>query len=68
MRSAMTIDEAAKILGISRALAYESARRGELPVLKLGRRLLVPREAFKRWLESPSPLGAGQHTTENRKG
>lgn len=35
---------AASLLGIGRALAYELARRGELPfpVLRLGRRLIVP--------------------------
>ena len=40
----LTIEEAAELLGISRSLAYEAARSGELPTLKLGRRILVPRE------------------------
>ena len=39
----MSIDDAAQLLGISRGLAYEAARRGELPTLRLGRRLLVPK-------------------------
>lgn len=39
----MSVEQAAKLLGISRNLAYEAARRGELPVIKVGRRLLVPR-------------------------
>ena len=30
-RATMTIDEAARVLGIGRASAYEAARRGELP-------------------------------------
>jgi excisionase family DNA binding protein len=41
-RATCTIEEAAQILGVSRGVAYESARRGELPVLSLGRRRLVP--------------------------
>lgn len=55
--STLTIDDVAKILGISRGLAYESARRGDFPVIRLGKRLLVPREAFEGWLSS-----AGQHS------
>jgi excisionase family DNA binding protein len=38
----MSVEKAAKLLGVSRGLAYEAARRGELPTIKLGRRLLVP--------------------------
>lgn len=42
----MTIEEAAGFLGISRWLAYELARTGELPTVRLGkRRLVVPRQA-----------------------
>ena len=40
----ITVEDAARLLGISRGLAYEAVRRGELPVIRLGRRLLVPRQ------------------------
>ena len=36
-----SIAEAAHRLGIGRNQAYEAARRGELPVIKIGKRLLV---------------------------
>ena len=39
----LSIEDAAVVLGISRGLAYEAARRGELPTIKFGHRLLVPR-------------------------
>lgn len=39
----ISVEDAAKLLGISRGLAYESVRRGEIPAISLGRRLLVPR-------------------------
>lgn len=39
----MTVEEAAELLGISRGLAYELVRRRELPAIRLGRRLVVPR-------------------------
>ena len=40
-RPTVSIIEAASLLGISADLAYESARRGELPCVSLGRRRLV---------------------------
>ena len=38
----MSVSEAAEWLGISRAFAYELVARGELPSIRLGRRVLVP--------------------------
>ena len=50
-RLTWTIPEAAKLLGISKDSAYEAARRGELPVRLIGRRMLVPRVALLRLLD-----------------
>ncbi|MGH9103639.1 MAG: helix-turn-helix domain-containing protein [Acidimicrobiales bacterium] len=41
-RHTYTVTEAAALLGISRATAYECVRTGELPALQLGRRILIP--------------------------
>jgi len=41
-RYVFPIAEAAEILGISRAHAYELAHRGDLPTLRFGRRMVVP--------------------------
>ena len=46
-----TIDEAASELGIGRNQAYAAAKRGEIPTIKIGKRILVLREPFKRMLE-----------------
>ena len=54
-RLTYTLNEAARRLGISRALAYEAAHRGELPVCRIGRRMLIPRAALLRLLEDGSP-------------
>lgn len=51
-RATLTVPEAAQILGISRSTAYELARVGTLPVLRLGRRLVVPTRALAALLES----------------
>jgi excisionase family DNA binding protein len=41
-RKVLTVPQAGKVLGIGRDSAYRAANAGELPVLKLGRRLVVP--------------------------
>jgi excisionase family DNA binding protein len=46
-----TVTEAAGVLGISRALAYELVARGELPSIRLGRRIVVPAAALRALLE-----------------
>lgn len=46
------IPAAGRMLGISRATAYEMARLGQLPVIRCGiRRMVVPLAALKRMLE-----------------
>lgn len=47
----LTIGQAAAELGISRAYAYRLARVGRIPAVRRGRRVLVPREAWRRWLQ-----------------
>lgn len=51
-RLTITIDEAASRLGICRNSAYEAAKRGELPTIRLGGRILVPVAALQAMLES----------------
>ena len=46
----LTVPEAAELLGISRALAYDLVARHELPALRLGRRLVIPRRVIEDWL------------------
>jgi excisionase family DNA binding protein len=51
--STFTVEEAGcKILRLSRDSAYEAARTGALPTLRIGRRLIVPRRALERMLEA----------------
>ncbi len=58
-RLTLTIEEAARMLGLSRNGAYEAAARGDLPVIRIGRRILVPRIALERLLEQAAPKGEG---------
>ena len=38
----ISVEHAGQILGISRRSAYRAAANGELPTVRLGRRILVP--------------------------
>jgi excisionase family DNA binding protein len=49
-RMTVTVEEAAQLLGIGRQSAYQAARSGELPTIRLGRRLLVPRSQLDAML------------------
>ncbi len=49
-RDTLTVDEAAARLGIGRNAAYAAVKRGEIPALRLGKRILVPRAALDRLL------------------
>ena len=48
---AYTVPEAGKRLKIGRNQAYAAAKRGEIPTIKIGRSLRVPKPAFDRLLE-----------------
>ena len=55
-RLTLTVEEAADLLGVSRAFAYELVSRKELPSVRLGRRLIIPRRALERLLDvEPEP-------------
>ncbi|MDP9336718.1 MAG: helix-turn-helix domain-containing protein [Actinomycetota bacterium] len=48
----LSVEEAAHLLGISRAHAYELVARGELAHIRLGRRVVVPRRAIDQLIEN----------------
>ena len=49
-RLTLTVEEAAALLGISRNSAYEAVRRGEIPSVRIGGRIVIPRRRFLDWL------------------
>ncbi len=50
-RLVFTVEEAAQLLAISRSFAYEAVQRGDIPSMRIGRRILVPKAALQRFLE-----------------
>ena len=55
-RLTLTVNEAAKMLGISRGLAYQMVKMGKIPSVQFGKRVVVPRSALEKMLEAPKPL------------
>ncbi|HEY3090682.1 MAG TPA: helix-turn-helix domain-containing protein [Jatrophihabitantaceae bacterium] len=51
LQPTVTVEEAGDALGVSRASAYEGVRKGEIPSIKIGRRIVVPTAALRRLLE-----------------
>lgn len=49
-RRTIDVPEAGRILGLSRNAAYDAAARGEIPTIRIGKRLLVPKAALERLL------------------
>ena len=56
-RLVLSVAEAGELLGLSRAFAYELVARGELPVIRFGRRIVVPKATLLELLDSASPDG-----------
>ncbi|MDP8961937.1 MAG: helix-turn-helix domain-containing protein [Actinomycetota bacterium] len=46
----MTVEQAGQLLGISRRSAYRAAAAGDIPTIRLGRRILVPTARLHRLL------------------
>lgn len=55
LRVVLSLDEVADRLGLHRTTVAGAIRRGELPGLRVGRRWLVPVDAFDRLLEAEAP-------------
>lgn len=47
----ISVEKAGELLGIGRRTAYRAAATGELPTVRIGRRLLVPTTRLMRMLD-----------------
>ncbi len=46
-----TVPEAAELLGFSRNFGYELAKTGQIPILRFGKRIVVPKAKFDKMLD-----------------
>ncbi len=56
----ITVEEMGELLGIGRSKAYEVARRGDFPAIRLGRKLLVSVKGLEAWVEQQAGMPARQ--------
>ena len=49
---ALSVPEAARMLGVSRATVFKLIHRSDFPVMRIGGRTLVHRERLKAWAEA----------------
>lgn len=59
-RIALTVEEAAQRLGLTRKALYAHLAAGHIPSVRLGRRRLIPVAALEKWLTEQTTAGAGE--------
>ena len=52
----LSVPEVAKVLGISRAGAYELVRADSFPKIRIGNRIVVPRDKFIAWIDAQTEI------------
>ena len=45
------VPEAGRLLGLTRGMSYEAARRGDIPTIRIGKLIKVPKAALHAMLE-----------------
>jgi excisionase family DNA binding protein len=53
-RRTYSVDEAARVLGISRSLAYECVKTGQIPSIRFGTRIVIPVRVVDDLVDSDS--------------
>lgn len=57
---ALSITEAAAVLGISRPTVYELIHSEDFPAFRVGRRTLISRSGLERWIDAQCERGERQ--------
>lgn len=53
----VTVNEMAKMLGVSRPIAYDLVKREGFPAIRISdRRIIIPVDALNKWLNDPANL------------
>lgn len=57
-RMALSVAEVQESLGIGRNAVYNLVNRADFPKIRMGRKIIIPREAFLRWLDQQTTAEA----------
>lgn len=60
-RMTLSVNEAARELGVGRNTAYDLVRAGHLPHVRIGRVIRIPRLQLQEWLNEQSNRNTGRH-------
>ena len=58
----LTAQEVGEVLGISRAAAYELVRSKGFPHMRIGTRILVPKDKFIQWIDDQTEMNSKEDT------
>ena len=47
-----SVKEAAAILGVAQSMIYKMADRQDIPHMRFGKRVVIPKEPFNSWFEA----------------
>ena len=47
----LSVEEAGKLLGVSRQVAYQLIHRPDFPTIHIGRRVLIPKKQLEEWMD-----------------
>ena len=59
--------DVAEVLGISRAAAYELVRSRGFPHMNVGKRILIPKDAFLEWIREQTEVAGERNITHQTK-
>lgn len=51
-KMALSVAEVQEALGVGRNTVYELVNRADFPKIRVGRKIIIPCEAFERWLNA----------------
>ena len=47
----LSVEEAGKLMGVSRQVAYQLIHRPDVPTIQIGRRVLIPKKQLEEWMD-----------------
>ena len=47
----LSVEEAGKLMGVSRQVAYQLIHRPDFPTIQIGRRVLIPKKQLEEWMD-----------------
>lgn len=56
----ISVKDLARVLGISKPIAYKLANSKGFPILQIGRRKVIPVKNLEKWLEENTDFAGGE--------